>query len=527
MRRILSAWALAALVAFGSFAPQADAHKGRGNALSAAAGHLVKWNTGAWGLTFGQPVSHGATYSGSYNEGDVTKIKACANCTGYAMWMYWAGLESSTLGNWQFQGCTPPAYTSCGTTFFLDNMLNDLRTNGKKATLIIFDTGSFNAGTSGPTQNDNSALPGYITASANTGTYGTGQTGCGMSNASGAGGFYAQQDGSYSANRENPGVQAREIAMLQQLGAVYDGDPVMDTVMFTAMDFAYPCSTLSGLTGAPYYTAWENIITAARTAFPHTNISIQVAFDETGDAQSENFTKWLVATEGGAVSVSDTYGATAWTGYQSASGACEQSGGAFTGTPSGTSGTLASNWVCDGSPGVTTAGNIFGLIQLGGSSTQGPLSPTLTNGSTTITWTPSITGSPTNAFSVNPAPLYFAQQGMQAWFGIAPKGSGYTNPATSLQSLLTSFPLVEAGDMCADGSAIPFVGGFPVNYNPADILAAANLTGTNGYKASRVYFTILDGTQCTANSNAIWTNVVTAINATPLTNITYPTAPGY
>lgn len=522
MRRILSAWALAALVAFGAFAPQADARRGAGNALSTAGGHLVKWNTGAWGLTYGQPVSNGATYAASYTAVDVAKVEACANCTGYAVFMYWAGMESSTLGNWQFQGCTPPTYTSCGTTYFLDNMLNDLRTNGKKATLIIFDTGAFTDGTTPPSLNG--ALPGYILS--NPGTYGSGQTGCGMSNPNSYGGWWANQSGSYSANIENAAVQARLIALMQQLATVYDGDPVLDTVMFQAMDFHYPCSTLTSLTGAPYYTAWENIITATRTAFAHTNVSIQVAFDETGDAQSENFTKWLVATEGGAVSVSDTYGATAWTGYQSASGACEQSGGAFTGTPSGTSGTLASNWVCDGSPGVTTAGNIFGLIQLGGSSTQGPLSPTLTNGSTAITWTPSITGSPTNAFSVNPAPLYFAQQGMQAWFGIAPKGSGYTNPATSLQSLLTSFPLVEAGDMCAGGS-IPAVAGFPVNYNPADILAAANLTGTNGYEASRVYFTILDGTQCTANSNAVWTNVVTAINATPLTNITYPTAPGY
>lgn len=483
-----------------------------------------KWTPGPYGLTFGQPISHGATYAASYTAGDVSQVEACSVCAGYTMWMYWAGLESATVGNWQFQGCTnPQAGTGCGTTFFLDQMLNDLRSHGKKAILVVFDTGSFNAGTSGPTQNDNGALPGYLTSSANTGTYGTGQTGCGMSNPSGAGGFWANESGSYSANIENPNVQARLIALVQRLAAVYDNDPAVEGVMFQAMDFHYPCNTLPSLAGTAYYTAWKNIISAARTAFKHTSVSIQVAFDETGDAQSENFTNWLV-TNGGMVSASDTYGATAWTGYQENASACLNSGGnPFSGAPSGLSGTLTSGWFCDGTPATSVSGNLFAQWKLG--NTAQVLSATVANNSTAASWTPTITGSPTNAFTVNPAPMLQVTQGMQAWFGISPRGSGYSLPATPLQNYSSSWPLIEAGDMCAGGS-IPGVGGFPVNYNPADILTALNNTGINGYAASHPSFTILSGSQCTANSNAVWSNVVTALTATALTNTSLPSVYG-
>ena len=475
-----------------------------------------KWNPGFYGLSVNQPIFVGEAYAGSANETDVNMVIASKpTVAGYTVWIFWSALESSTLGNWQFQGCTNPVtQTGCNGTSALDRVLNALRANGQHAILVIWPNSSFGDGTNPPSAGDNQALPAYITS--DSGTYGAAQAGCGMASTS-ASGWWANAGGGYTANIEQANVQARFNALGDHLAAVYDNDPAVEGFLFQAMDWDYPC--VGGLQGAPFYTAWQAVISHWRTAFAHTSIGIQVAFD-TGGAQMENFTAWL-AQNGGMVSVSDMYGATAWTNYQLNTGNCS-SNGTFTSTVSGTSAQLVGNWRCGALPAASGQTESFKLNSSGTILNNVTISQT-GSGPTSLSWTNSVSGTGSDTFAfINAAPIITMQAGMQAWLGIAPANSGYSNPATPLQSYgALAWPLVEPPDVCNEGSAAGGgVFGFAVDYLASDIAAAANLY----YKASHVSFAMMNSGQC-PTATAQWTGptgVVAQFSQNPLTNTIYP-----
>ena len=470
-------------------------------AAATSTGTQYKWNPGAYGLSYSQPIGPGSSYSGGGYSTEVADVIAAApSVKGYTVFVSWPGLESSTINNWTFQGCTPPAYTACGTTYVIDQILNPIRTAGQKAILVV-QWGCYACGGnySAPTTSSNQYVPNYILNS--TGTYGAGVYGSGSCNVSstGASGFFMQSGGGYSANIENSAVAARWNALGQQLASVYDNDPVLEGIIFIAMDANYPCNG-SGLTGSAYYTAAQGIVSAWRGYFQHTSVGIQVAFDD-GSNDMENFTATMVQN-GGMVSASDTPGATAWnSNFWSYCG-----GGSLTIT-SGTTGNLGSaqNVIC----GPSNSTNPY-LMKIAGTTS---VNLTSTVGSTAVSWNPSIGLTGTQSYTTNWFPQGFGQ-GVQAWLGISPPGSGWTLPSPLLMTYSSMWPLVEPMDTCG-----PWVGNY---FTPTDIINASNMY----MQASHVSFTILPS--CASNSTAVWGSTSTAgttayaIAHNPITYTTYP-----
>jgi hypothetical protein len=275
--------------------------------------------------------------------------------------------------------------------------------------------------------------------------------------------------------------------LLQHLGAVYDADPVLEAVIFDAMDVMYPY-TGTGATGAPYYSAMQSLMAAMKAAFPTTNVAIQVAW---GGTEMQSFVEWMV-THGIMVSTSDTAGLT---GFQPGSGPAVTT----TAPAAGMAGTLSSAWS-------KTTGDY--AIEL---STGQEVTARLTNASTAITWSPAATGSPTTSIKTSKYPPDLSD-GIQAWMGVQSiaSGSSWSPPTPPLVSYATSFPLVEGGDF---GGTNPYGTPFAIG----DIIDAAN----ERYQASHLYVTHFASGQTSVEA-ALWSNVLPVLQAKPLVNKGYP-----
>jgi hypothetical protein len=443
----------------------------------AARGATMKWTPGYYVLTDtqngpGRPLSD---WQSELNDA----VAAKPTVKGFALFTTWAGLEWKTKANWQFGG-------GASSTFVVDQIASFCRTNGLKLALVI-NPDVFNSGTpSAPSlSGDNGNIPYYLLT--DVATYGAGLYGNSGVASTGASGFWVQQTGGFSADFENTNVQARLIAMLQHLGTVFDADSVLETVIFDAMDVMYPFAG-TGATGQPYYTAMQNIMTAMKAAFPTTNVAIQVAW---GGTPMQSFVEWMV-THGIMVSTSDTAGLT---GFQPGSGPTVTT----TAAPGGASGTLTTAW--DGTTGTYP-------IQF---STGQMATALLTKSSTTATWSPSVSGSPTSQIETSEYPPNLSD-GIQAWMGVqaVAAGSNWSPPVPPLTSYGTSFPLVEGGDF---GGTNPY--GSP--YAIGNIVDAAN----EKYQASHLYVTHLAENQTTVKA-AVWSNVLPVLQAKPLVNTGYP-----
>jgi hypothetical protein len=443
----------------------------------ASAGATVKWAPGYYVLTDTQ-YEPGKPFSQWQPELD-DAVAAKPTVQGFALFTTWAGLEWKTEANWQFGG-------GVGSTFVIDQIASFCRTNGLKLALVI-NPDVFNSGTpSAPKlDGDNGNVPYYLLT--DPATYGAGLYGNSSVTSTGASGFWVQQTGGFGANLENANVQARLIAMLQHLGAVFDGDPVLEAVIFDAMDVMYPF-TGTGATGQPYYTAVQNIMTSMKGAFPTTNVAIQVAW---GGTPMQSFVEWMV-THGIMVSTSDTAGLT---GFQPGSGPTATTAAA----PGGTSATLSAPWA-------HTTGDYAIAFSTGQEATA-----RFTQSSTTVTWNPAVSGSPTHTIETAAYPPNLSD-GVQAWMGTVAvaAGSSWSPPSPALMSYGTSFPLVEGGDF---GGTNPY--GTP--YAIGDIIDAAN----QKYQASHLYVSHMASNQTNVTA-AVWSNVLPVLQANPLVNVAYP-----
>jgi hypothetical protein len=187
----------------------------------AATGTMIKWAPGFYILPYtqDQPNSPLSNFQPALNDAVAGK----PTIQGVGVFTTWAGLEWKTEANWQFGG-------GASSTFVIDEIASFCRTNGLKLALII-NPDVFNSGTpSAPMLNgDNGNVPYYLLTDPT--TYGPGLYGNSGVASTGASGFWVQQTGGFCANFENANVQARLIAMLQHLGAVFDADPVLEAVI--------------------------------------------------------------------------------------------------------------------------------------------------------------------------------------------------------------------------------------------------------------------------------------------------------
>lgn len=423
------------------------------------------------------PDPDGGTYS-RYAYAFSDAKHAQPTVTGIAIWVTWATLEYLTKSNWQFTG-------AANSTFIVDQVYNYCKTNGLKLTLVI-NPNVFNSGSpAAPKTTDSRVVPMDLLNDPS--LYGAGLVGNSGVAPTGASGYWVQQTGGWCANLENANVQARFLAMLTHLAAVFDNDPVVEAVILDAMDAMYPTAG-SGATGAPFWSAFQNIMLAMKAAFKHTNVAIQVAW---GGTPSQAFTQTLVQN-GIGVSTSDTIGESA---FQDTFEPLT-----FASAPTGNGGTLTATW----SWGTDASYHLrFSTGQV--------VTAKLTHNSTAVIWTPAVAGSPTASATVNLAPQILSD-GMQAWLGVqsVEAGSTWTPPTPPLQTGFSAFPLVEGGDFTDPGV-------YPGTITISDICDACN----GAYKASHVHLTDLTSGQTTTVA-AQWPNVLPVLKAKPLTNTAYP-----
>ena len=437
----------------------------------------MKWTPGYYVLTDTQygPNRPLSDWQAELNDA----VAAKPTVQGFALFTTWAGLEWKTKANWQFGG-------GSSSTFVVDQIASFCRTNGLKLALVI-NPDVFNSGTpSAPSlSGDNGNIPYDLLTDA--ATYGAGLYGNSGVASTGASGFWVQQTGGFGANFENANVQARLIAMLQHLGAVFDADPVLEAVIFDAMDVMYPFAG-TGATGQPYYTAMQNIMTAMKAAFPTTNVAIQVAW---GGTPMQSFVEWMV-THGIMVSTSNTAGLT---GFQPGSGPTVTT----TAAPAGASGTLTTAWK-------GTTGDYPIEFSTGQMATA-----LLTKSSTTATWSPSVSGSPTSQNRDVPVPPQLVRRSSSV-DGRAGGRSGEH--------------VVTAGPAAHELRHVVSARGRRRLWRDQSVWHTLRdwrhrRCGQRKYQASHLYVSHMAENQTTVKA-AVWSNVLPVLQAKPLVNTGYP-----
>lgn len=470
----------------------------------------IKWNPGFYGLT-SHPM-YGPQSSINAWASDISSVNSATNVVGYTLFVTWAALESSTQSNWQFQGCSDPAaQTGCGTTFVIDQILNSFRATGKKVMLAIMP-GTWN-GSTPPGTSSNNAVPNYILNPATNGNGGCmlyGAPGNSSYSDNGVCGWWQQyNNGGYAANWENANVAGAFDAMIDHLCAVYDQDPVLEGIILDAMDVHYPAN--ASLQHTSYYTAYKGRLTNAKTACPHTNIAVAAAFEtDTNTYETAHFAVWAVQNRI-AISSSDTGGASLWQPDFSMplSGSC-----CWNGSPSGTSGTLAGSW----NAWSTGPANPW-LIKFASGATVGAQ---FTYGSTATTFASSISSQSASGTTAAEAPGQLGQ-GVQVYMGLVPSGDvGFSLPTPSLHSQISSFTLVENGDLCGGVYPENAMGTYTVT--ASDVVSALNTY----YYSSHPSFAIIYSCSGAGGRASLWSGpsgVAATLATSSLTDTGYP--PGY
>ncbi|MDE2100464.1 MAG: hypothetical protein KGL39_24645 [Patescibacteria group bacterium] len=488
----------------GSLPPGISVNLGSAGTLT----KLKKWYNGHWALTYGQPVRLNDTYAGStqyYEINNFAGPNSVANggpIVGYLFNIAWGGCEGATPGSWMFGG-------GANSTYFIDQAVADCKKYGLKFA-FAFDPNVPNAGTP-EVPNGPGYLPNYILT---TSTYGAGLVaGSGLTaNPSYPYGFWVQQTGGYCANLSNANVQARMQALFNQLATVFDSDPAFDGIQAWAWDNMQPFT--ASLSDANYFNlGLKPQINAMLSAFKQSNIMQLAGWDSTNGGNAENYMAYCV--QNGVIPSSSDMGSYAqWQATFLNLGSGQSGTSGFTSAPlsGATSATLASAWNWQSAPYSVKFSN--GDVR----------TVTLTNGSTTADWSSSgglSSNCPNASATFAPAP-YSKSFGIQAYMGIVVQGSGYTLPNPALNSLITSAPQVEGGDL------VPSAGGAPGDQggnglDPASIIQAAN--DPTKYNAGRVYWVIFQNTaQMGANpiTAALFTNLIPVLKNNPLVNTQYP-----
>lgn len=437
----------------------------------------IKWNPGHWMLSFAQPVGAGETIA---TRSDIqSEITACLAASptviGYKPFVTWAYLEA-TQGN--YSAAISDITTLCSRT---------------KVTLQI-NLGVFNHGPEIAT--GAGTIPAYILETATYGNALMGSSGF-TPQSPYLYGYWVSDNGAYNANFVNANVNARVVALANGLSPL-DANPNLEEIIICAYDDMLP-NPGAGINDAAYFAALQTIMLAFKTAFPTTNISIQQAYGYTA-GPTQNFAQWCVQHEI-LCGASDVMGASAWS-PNAPVGRYTQTGGVWASAPTGTSGTLASNWILN-----------TGTYQLKfGSGTT--VTAAFTQGSNIVNWAPSVSAQDPSQGVFNFAPLNL-QWGIMAYLGIPIPGDGWVPPTPLLNTYASTTLDVQAGDMINDATP----GVWYQNFTPIDIIPMAN----NFLNCSKLFWSYLTPSQ-TSVTAAQWINVLPVLQANALTNIAYPSS---
>lgn len=257
--------------------------------------HLIKWNPGNY------MASDTVLYAGDTMakvQAEMDDIKGYDNIIGYRVWITWSALEP-TEGNYDFS--------------VLDAILNRLKTqyDKPKHMVVVVLPGPF--GGEMPGGGSDHAIPGYLQTSS---VYGA-------SPISGSYGWWGKNSGGastgpYVAAIYRPAVMDRMIALVQAMGAHYDGDAYFEGLMF--QEDAWMVGVWSGApdySDSAFVAQLQRLLTSATAAFPHTNIIMQNTW-LAGSTATQNFESWMIGNRI-APGTSDVVGQSAFSKFAYAS----------------------------------------------------------------------------------------------------------------------------------------------------------------------------------------------------------------
>jgi hypothetical protein len=255
---------------------------------NAYTGGSIKWNPGHY-MASDSILAGSDTLSKFSSEMD--DLNGYDNILGYRLFVTWGALETSK-GQYNFS--------------VLDSILNRLQTqyNKPKHLVIALMPGAF-AGSMG--SDDGSTIPLYIQQDS---TYGA-------SPSTGSYGWWGPSAGSYAAAIWRPAVMDRLIALIQVLGAHYDGQPNFEGLLF--QEDSWIVSAAEGSPAAPDYsdsamvTQLQRLLTAATAAFPHTTVAVENTWLQ-NPGPTQSFEQWMVNNRIAPAS-SDAVGQSAFANY--------------------------------------------------------------------------------------------------------------------------------------------------------------------------------------------------------------------
>jgi hypothetical protein len=454
----------------------------------------INWNPGDYML------SNQFLNNPSGWEPEVTALgSAPSTFVGYAIYCYWTDFETSP-GTYSFTN--------------LDNLRTALRTalpGGQPAHLMLqLNLGIFNGGAPTPVQGSG-VLPAYITQ---TSTYGAAiiPSGSGVTvDGTYPYGYYVTEAG-FWVNFTNSNVMGRIQSLLQALGNHLDSDPYFEGIIMCAWDVASPYPG-TGITDAQYFgtqpasgnsAGRELILQYAKQYFPNCNVIEQTGWSipSGNETNPQLHAQWCVQNAI-LLSCSDTMGTAGFGAGDFPLASLCSGNGQWSSAPTGTSGTLANSQHFNGQS---------GIYQMAFNTGQ-TVTATFNNGSGNVTWTPTVTGSPSvSGTTIQYAPMNL-DEGVNAWMGLAYGTSSWTPVA--LQTYGSFFAEIQSGDISNDSQV------WTEYFTPQSIATACNATGSSGYKASHRLWTYLTSAN-TSVTYAWWTNLAPAVASIPVTNTSYP-----
>jgi Beta-galactosidase len=255
------------------------------NCATTPSGGTIKWNPGHY-MASGSILYAGDTLTRI--SGEMADLNGWDQIRGYRVLTTWGALEPSK-GKYDFT--------------VLDQIMSRLKTSyGKpKQMVLVVLPGTFGGKLSG---GDSGAIPAYIQQSAE---YGPSPT-------AGSYGWWENRSG-YCAALFRPAVMDRYIALIQALGAHFDGDPNFEAIMYQEDSWM-----IGEWIGAPDFNAngggidqLQRLLTASTAAFPHTSVVMQNTWAGTPQGTAA-FQNWMLQNRIAAGSA-DVVGQTAISKY--------------------------------------------------------------------------------------------------------------------------------------------------------------------------------------------------------------------
>ncbi len=235
--------------------------------VNTTSGGRLKWNPGHYMAS--ESVLRGSDDLSKLNQ-EMNALKGHPAIVGYRVLTTWGAIEKSR-GQYDFS--------------LLDQVMKTLKTglDTPKHLVVVILPGTFAGNTLN--SSDGSYLPVYLRQDAANGS----------SPKSGSYGWWDQPpSGGYCATLHRKAVMDRFIALMQAVGAHFDGDPNFEAIMVQEDAWMAQRTNQAPDFSADAFTAQlKRMLTAMTAAFPNTSVVMQATWNGS-KANSTDFEQWMI-----------------------------------------------------------------------------------------------------------------------------------------------------------------------------------------------------------------------------------------